>query len=386
MNNIIKKIFILILIIIFVYSFSASYSSLSIDNLAFTIALGIDKSDTNNLKVTFEFILPSASNEGSADMTPIFISVDCSSITNGINMVNAYLDKKVNLSHCKIIVFSEEIAKEGISDEVYSLINEVQIRPSAHIAVSKCDAKYYLENSEPSLESLIPKYYESFPNTSKYTGEVSDATIGDFLNCLTCIGCEPHAILGSLEIPEIKTDGNQYSSNIGTAVFKSDKLVGELDEIDTICFLSIENKVDTFLISVPDPEDSNSKIDIYLTPNKSPKINVSIIDNSPYIELDFNFSGKVYSMSENSHYLDDEIIKSIEVSSSSYLKKKFYNYLYKTSTTFKSDINGFGRYSYSEFLTTKDFNNFNWLDNYKNSSFNVNTNVIIDSGFLLNQT
>ena len=51
--NILKKILIIVLIILFISSFSASYNSLNIDNSAFVIALGIDKSTTNKLKVTF---------------------------------------------------------------------------------------------------------------------------------------------------------------------------------------------------------------------------------------------------------------------------------------------------------------------------------------------
>lgn len=43
MNKIIKNIFIITSIFIFLLGFSSSYTSLSIDNLAYVIALGIDK-------------------------------------------------------------------------------------------------------------------------------------------------------------------------------------------------------------------------------------------------------------------------------------------------------------------------------------------------------
>ena len=65
---------------------------------------------------------------------------------------------------------------------------------------------------------------------------------------------------------------------------------------------------------------------------------------------------------------------------------EFENYLYKTTTVYQSDINGFGNYASSSFLTTKAFNNYDWLNNYKNSCFEVNVNTIIDSGFILNET
>lgn len=403
-SNIFNKIFILILIIIFISTFSASYNSLNIDNLAFVVALGIDKSTSNNLKVTFEFLAPSPSSEGGSQTTPVLNSVECSSITNGINMMNAYLGKKVNLSHCKLIIFSEELAKEGISDEIYSLINEVQIRPSANIVISKCNTKYYIENSVPSLESLIPRYYDIFPHSSEYTGYTCDATIGNFFNALVCNSCAPYAILGGINSPDdnssksqnsnesdIKSNdtpiiGNRLAQNIGVAVFKDDKLAGELNAIETICFLSIRKKIDSFLVSIANPQDSNSKVDIYLTPNSTHNIDVKIVNGSPYIKLKLDFSGKIYSMTRNSQYLDSNILNSFSDSCNRYLEEQFSSYLYKTSTVFGSDINSFGLYSLSNFTTTNEFNNYDWLTNYKNSTFEVDINTVIDSGFLLTQT
>lgn len=403
-SNILTKILILVVIIMFISSFSASYNSLNLDNLAFAVAIGIDKSTSNKFKVTFEFLAPSPSGESGSQTKPVLNSVECSSITNGINMMNAYLGKKVNLSHCKLIVFSEELAKEGISDEVYSLINEVQIRPSANIVISKCNTRYYIENSVPSLESLVPRYYDIFPNTSEYTGYTCNATIGDFFNALVCNSCSPYAILGginptdsdssqsqssddsSIKSNESPITGNRLTQNIGLAVFKDDKLSGELNAIETICFSNIRKTVDTFLVSIPNPKKNDSKMDIYLTPNGTHKIDVSFINGTPFIKVKLSFSGKIYSMSTDSQYLDNDILNSISSSCNSFLESQFSSYLYKTSNSFESDINGFGVYALSKFKTSSEFNDYDWLNNYKNSSFDIDISTVIDSGFLLTQT
>lgn len=403
-NNLFKITLTVILIIVFIYGYSASYKSLNIDNLAFAVAVGIDKSETKNLSITFQFIKALPSTEGPSDTQPVFNTVECSSLINGINIMNAYLGKKVNLSHCKLIVFSEELAKEGISDEVYSLMNEVQIRPSANIIVSKCNTRYYIENSVPSLEGLIPKYYEIFPTSSEYTGYTANATIGDFFNALVCNYCSPYAILGgiassydnssdnittsdsTIKSNQASITGDRTSQNIGLAVFKEDKLVGELNAIETVCFLNMRKEVDSFLVSVPDPENRNLNIDIYLTPNSTHSIDVDIVNGSPYIKVNFRFTGKIYSMTKNEKYLNPDVLKSISESCNDYLQEQFSSYLYKTSTIFESDINGIGSFSLSQFATTEDFNNFNWLNNYKNSTFAVKIDTIVDSGFLLTET
>lgn len=400
MKNILQKIFIFIIIIIFICSFSSSYNSLNIDNLAFVVALGIDKSDTNNIKVTFQFVNPPATSEGSSQDSKIIIdTVDASSITNAINIMNSYLARKLDLSHCKIIVFSEEIAQDGISDYIYSIMNDVQVRPSSNIIVSNCSANYYIENSVPSLETLVTKYYDTFPNSSKYTGYITNATIGYFFNSLVCEYCQGYAILGgitsdnnkSIVDSDIKSGssnitGTRKSENIGTAIFKDDKLVGELNAIETVCLSILTNDVESFLITIPDPKNENSTLDIYMLPEKDMKIDVKIVNGSPYITIKGEFSAQIYSMSENSKYLDNDVLSLIGDSCSNYLKSILSDFLYKTSLTYKSDVAGIGRYVLQKFRTNQDFTDYNWASSYVNSTFDIKIDTKMDSGFLLTQT
>lgn len=238
--------------------FSSSYSSLSIDNLAYVLAIGIDTASDNALEVSFQFSTPVSASEGGSSEKPTSIinTVTASSLSNAINLVNGYLGKQINMSHCKVIIFSEELATQGISDEIYTLINDSQIRPSTNVVISKCSAKYYLEQTQPELETLISKYYEIFTNSSEYTGYMPCPTIGSFFNSLTCPTCQPYGILGgvqldssnqqtgetnsqkdySLKANNSSITGQNGAENIGTAIFKADKLVGELDALETIAF------------------------------------------------------------------------------------------------------------------------------------------------------
>ena len=197
--------------------------------------------------ITFQFTPGGSHSEtGSTEKAELVLnSVEASSIDSAINLVNSYMAKELNLSHARIIVFSEEVAYNGISNEIYTLINDSQVRPSSNVIISKNKAKDYLKNSESPLENLITKHYQIFPNSSKYTGYIYDATLGDFLDQLTSETCEPIAILGgvnnnsennksdnsnSSDISNIKSTntsfvGDNNTENIGVAVFKNDKLI-----------------------------------------------------------------------------------------------------------------------------------------------------------------
>ena len=129
MKKIFIKIFIIILIVIFFISFSYSYKALNIENLAFVVALWIDSSDSKEIKVTFQFVNPPSTSEGTNQESKVFQdTVDCNSIPNAINIMNSYLARKIDLSHCRNIVFSEEIAKNGISNHIYTLMNALKTK------------------------------------------------------------------------------------------------------------------------------------------------------------------------------------------------------------------------------------------------------------------
>lgn len=407
MNKIIRNIFICIVILMFLVAFNSSYTSLSIDNLAYVIALGIDVGENEKYKITFQFTTGTPNPEvGSTEKSPSIVnSVEANSIDSAISIMNAYMARELNLSHCRVIIFSEEVAVNGISNEIYTLANDTELRPSANIIVSKNNAKDYISNSEPILENLITKYYEIFPNSSKYTGYVYNVTLGDFFNQLTCNTDEPFAILGGVNtnspdastssnasnVSDIKSTNNSISAkrgseNIGVAVFKEDKLVGELTALETLCLSIIRGEVNSFLISVNDPMNEQEQIDLMLYADRDKKINVDIVNNTPYITVDLKFTGRIYSMRENLRYLDNSVLESISNKANEYLQDVITTYLYKTSIEFKSDINGIGKYCLSKFLTIKEFENFDWRENYTNSTFNVSVNTEIQSGFLITET
>lgn len=407
MNRIIRNTFIIIVILVFMIGFNSSYTSLSIDNLAYVIALGIDVGENEKFKITFQFTTGLANPEsGSTEKSPSIVnSVEANSIDSAVNLMNAYMARELNFSHCRLLIFSEEVAVNGISDEIYTLANDTEIRPSANVIVCKNKSKDYIENSEPILENLITKYYEIFPNSSKYTGYVYNATIGDFFNQLICNTCEPFAILGGVntnsqnastsanasDVSDIKSTNNSISAqrgseNIGVAVFKEDKLVGELTALETLCLSIVRGEVNSFLISVNDPNGGQDKIDLMLYTEKGKNINVDIVNNTPYVTIDIKLTGKIYSMKANLRYLDASVLESISEEANRYLKDIITTYLYKTSTEFKADINGIGKYCLSKFLTMPEFEDFDWKESYANSTFNVSVNTEVQSGFLVTET
>lgn len=216
MKSALKWFIIIITVIIFLYAFSSSYYSQNIDHLDYVIALGIDKiPDSNNLSVTFEFAnLGSFSENASSEQTePIINTIIAPTIPNALTIMNAYIGKQLNLSHCKVIAFSEEFAKTGILDEVSFLTHNMQIRPTTNVVVTNCNAVDYLKHSTSSLEQVLTKYYDIFPTSSEYTGYTSNIPLGRFYENLLNKDSGAVTILGSLVENADQQNGSQSSSS-----------------------------------------------------------------------------------------------------------------------------------------------------------------------------
>ena len=116
-KNLITIIVFSILLVIFINGFSASYTSRKLSNLAYVLALGIDVGEKSKLKVSAQFTKSASISPGSGSSAEdidniVLVSGEADSIFSALNLLNSYIGKEINLSHCSIIIFSEEFAKQ----------------------------------------------------------------------------------------------------------------------------------------------------------------------------------------------------------------------------------------------------------------------------------
>ena len=407
-----KKSFLLICIfIVILITFSGCYDARGVEELAYVTALGIDISDNDELTLTFQISIPSSSkspdSESSQSSQTNIVSVKCKSFNSGISLANDYISKEIDLSHCKAIVISEKLAKKGLSPHIQSISNNIELRPNCSIIITKCDPKDFLENSKSEIESLTARYYEVEIQSSEYTGFIPVTKLIDFIEGISNNTIQASAILGNMndysEDNEQKKDinislNNNYlagetptmakdnAESFGTAVFKDDKLVGQLTGFETILHLIISNKLGECTISVPSANENDSNIDLKITQSKKTKISVDTDSDNPIIYIDVFLEGFGVSLDKNINYESIEQIEKINSTTELFLKNKFENYLNKTSKDFNSDIDGFGKKAIMNFLTIDKWLDYNWLDKYKDAEFRVNVNVNIKGGNKFNKS
>ena len=410
-----------ILLVILWNGFSNSYTSRNIGNLAYVLALGIDKGEKAKMKISAQFMKSAAFSPGSESSSEnaknmVLVSGEANSIFSGLNLLNSYIGKELNLAHCSVIIFSEEFAKEGIASEVYSLINNEEVQLISNLVISKCSAYDYLDNSNPNLEEMTVKYYDTFSITSRFTGYISNITIGDFYNTFSEQGCSSTAILGGLNSTARQEDSQKSSSqssqeqnyviinpedltagtssvvgkrgteNIGIAVLKNGSFCGELTAIESICHLLITNKVDSCVLTIDSPIISNKKMEIQLFPNKKTNIFVDIKKDKIYISVKLDLNADILSLAEHSNYESKENLDKVSKSAEDYLNNQFKNYFNKISKEYGSDIDCFCMKAYKYFSTIPEWESFNWTEKFKDAEFNTDINVNVTSSLLLTET
>lgn len=404
-----KSFLILCILLIILTSLSGCYDARGIEDLAYATALGLDVSESKTLSLTIQISIPSSNSESGSSQSSKTdnITVECTSINSGISLINSYMSKQVNLSHCKVIVISEELASQGISEYLDTLANNIEVRPDCNVIISKCKAKDFIKDASPSIEALTARYYEVALKSSEYTGYTTSTKLSDFIGDIKNSFIQGNTILGGLNTANtINQNENSYNGEdgsymanetpiensnnnvetFGTAVFYDDKLVGELNGLETIFYLMVTNNLKSCTISIPDPFNINSNIDLHIDRKKNSKIDVDFINDSPYISIEVFLEGYGLSLDESIDYNSTEDINILNKYAEQYIKLQLENYLYKTSKEFNSDISGFGKYALSKYLTWDEWIDSNWLGNYKNSFFNVKVNVNIKSGAEFNKS
>ena len=104
--------------IVVAFSISGIHNKQDINDVAYVIAIGIDVGAEDNYKVSFQIAIPSKnasssdSSSGSSSETSdtVIDSVECPSVEYAISLAHGYVSKRINLSHCKALVISEQIA------------------------------------------------------------------------------------------------------------------------------------------------------------------------------------------------------------------------------------------------------------------------------------
>ena len=390
---------------------TSCFDAREVDDMGFVIALGLDKGKTNALRMTLQIAKPMAGDNGGGggkdDELPYAqFSVEAPAIYTGLNMITTFASKQISLTHIKVVVFSSELAREGLGPYLRAMIRGREFRLNMPIVVARSTAEEYLKSVDPKLVLNAAKFYELVYQSYRYTGLIPKVEFHDFYLAAESNCRNPVAILGNsgrfltAEDFDIDTStfrehgraapfegdflagdipgvGGARAENIGLAVFDGDRMVGELDGTDTIIHLLCTGDFVHSYWTVPDPLSEGYYVLIDVKQSRKPRHHVEIVDGDPVIHITLNLEGDLLSVQSAVNYEVGENSLTLESSVESLVKEQVSRFLDKTISEFKSDICGFGQHARKLFTTWAEWEAYQWKSKYKDATYTINVNFKI---------
>ncbi|WP_285768411.1 Ger(x)C family spore germination protein [Peribacillus sp. SI8-4] len=261
-----KSISIILLLLLTIPFMSGCWDRVEINDLAIVTAASIDKKDDGSIELSIQVFIPKSissgggeggPSQGAGGATTLVKSDVGSNLSEALSKLQGKVPRKVFWGHCKVFVFGEGLAKEGIQEQLDFLLRHPQPRERANVYVSKGKGKAILE---------------SLPPLENYSGEVikelSDLHLGlrvtlhNLDEMLT--GNSQAVALPFIKIlppakGEAKLQGIPYI--FGTALFERDKMTGTMTEKETRGLLWLKDDMESYTVTLK-PEGIEGLISI----------------------------------------------------------------------------------------------------------------------------
>lgn len=370
------------------------------DDIAWVMAVGLDRGRQNKLTMTAVLAVPKAVTGGGGGGIAAgggggankfqAVSMEVPTLLSGLELLNSIEDRRADLSHTKWIVFSRELAEQDISPYLSPLSRFRQFRRTTHIVVSQVRAEDFLRKGVPTMEDNVGKYYGLLWRGWRYTGFIPYDTFHQFYVKATSPGMAPVALLASTErtapvypdnSPKPKGDyeagrlprkGGGGIEIMGTAVFNGGRMIGTLNGDETEIGKMLGGTFKRSILSVPDPLHPDKYIVVEIKQRQPPKVAVRIgEDGMPDINVEVYLEGDVQSIQSGEEYETPDRIPMVEWAVKKTLQKNMKETVDK-SLEWGVDFLSFGQHAKKLFLTWQEWENYRWNEKYSQARVTAN--------------
>ncbi|MBP2651206.1 MAG: putative spore germination protein [Firmicutes bacterium] len=355
------------------------WSSHEVNTLAITVCIGIDKIE-NGYRVTEQVINPKAiASKRSINESPIILyTSEGQSIGEIIQSLTTQSSRRIYHSHLRMVIFGEEVARDGIKDILDYFMREREYRTDFYFAVAKgASAKEVLSVLTP-LEAIPGiSMYSSLETSQNFWAPTKSIKIIELINLITAEG--KNLVLPSIEISagtampnstEVlnKDTGIKKPIFTGLGVFRKDKLVGWLNEDESKGYNYITGNVKKTVGTIY--YGNNDRITIDVMKVKS-DMEVYRVNDKPAIAVNIDMLGTIKTAVGTLDVSKEEnqsLLNKLSEDRVTYFCNKA---ITTVRTEFKTDIFGFGEAIHKKYPelwgTIKD----NWNDDFVDLPVNI---------------
>ena len=251
----------ILIIIILLFSLCGCYNYRELNEIAIVSAIGIDKTDDGyKMAVQIMNTKKEGQDTNSSGSQPKFIVYTAEGKTIQGILRDFVLEspRRLYATHLQLLVISEDLAKNGISDILDWFARDSESRKQFYVLVSENSQSEDILNTLTSLETLNSKKITSNIDTdTRFLGVAEQTTFENVL--ATYLNDKQELVLPSIRL-EGDSDAGEKNSNIEQsspktqiflsplAVFKDDKMLGYLTKEESMAMSFIKNKLKSTVI------------------------------------------------------------------------------------------------------------------------------------------
>lgn len=331
-----RKTCILLLVFTAMVSISGCWDYREVDDMSIVAGVAIDRNETDGkYLLTVELVdIKSGRQETEAGFKMLSLAGDTlfDTVRNMISMTG----KKLFWGHAKVIILSEEIAREGIVKVLDWFGRDTGTRADLYLFVSKEKTARELLVMNSTSETIMSFELALMMRDEKNSNTAPVIEIWDFIDKLQSHG--QSALAPTIYVHE--KDGQKSERVSGTAIFAQDKMIGTLTGTETRYMLFAQDKVKGGVLPVKNKE-GRPVYTLEILGNRT-KVQPRWIDGRLKIQLDTETDvslDEVMEPEDFTHFADK---KEIEALAENMLEENMEKVLHKI-LAMHSDAIGFGK-------------------------------------------
>jgi spore germination protein KC len=367
-----------------------------LEDYAFVSVIGIDKGKKNSLNITYQITRPrKAEEQQSAKDSAETITVNVDALFLSRHLVNATVSRKLNFSEVKVLVLSKEIAKsKNVIELLESLVRDRQFRRDIFIITTKGSAEGFIKGNKAKLEKFLYKQYELLVQSGGDTALIPFIQLQDFVQLSKDNPFIAETILGSrvkstnLEeskgTPDVTAgDLSSHSQNriqvLGTAIYKRQKMVGELTGSETIISSMLQGKGGQFHHVFHDPKDKKMLFGVILRQQKPPQFQFNLTKTPYQIYAKVLLFAEIGGIQSTRNYVrTEEGISTMENQINKELKAETKKLVDISQKSMKTDVFHFFEPAKTRVWTNNEWLKKDWNNQYPQANINIDYDVHIE--------
>lgn len=372
-----NKMIIFIILLINTIIFLGCWDYKEINEKTIASGLAIDKKGKIFI-TTVEFIAPQSGGGGeNTRMIPLIYSTEGNTIFDGIRNLVTKIGKKVFWAHTKVVVISEEIARENIINILDFIVRDAEMRTDNFILISREKTAKEIFLGKDKGHNTLAFHLEDMINNQKYIPKFPVVETWKFTKSLAQEG--EASILPTVHV--IHSQEQIVPDLYGTAIFKKAKMIAWLNGVDTQYLLLIRNELKGGLIDVIDVAGTGTNITLEIigTNNKMEVINK---EEQMVIKLDIKLDVNITEIDKSIDFISKEGREKLKKEAAKSMKNNIEKLVSKAQKEYKADVFHFAGNIKRKFPHKWEEIKYNWEDYFSNLPVYINVNLDIKGSAL----